>query len=157
MCILAQLMVCHSFSCTHPKDPKNVINLELNYCVATLAFGSRPRQGVARLRAKRKEAREWRQRHYKVASQKEGNPGAKTKALEGCGPRVSPGVITYSREFKEVWGSVRGWTLTLPRQLPLWERESRWTPKTSEANGRVKYQWIVALLIPLESSWNVDV
>jgi hypothetical protein len=27
--------------------------------------------------------------------------------LEGCGPRGSPGVITYSREFKEVQGSVR--------------------------------------------------
>jgi len=31
---------------------------------------------------------------------------------------------------------VREWTLTLPRQLPLWERESRWTPKTSESNYR---------------------
>jgi hypothetical protein len=31
-----------------------------------------------------------------------------------------------------VWECVRDWTLTLPRQLPLWEMESRWTPKTSE-------------------------
>jgi hypothetical protein len=31
---------------------------------------------------------------------------------------------------------MREWTLTLPRQLPLWERESRWTPKTSEINFR---------------------
>ncbi len=47
---------------------------------------------------KRKEARE----------SKEGSPGAKAKALEGCGPRGgSPGVITYSRESKEVRGSVR--------------------------------------------------
>jgi len=29
---------------------------------------------------------------------------------------------------------MREWTLTLPRQLPLWEMESRWTPKTSESN-----------------------
>jgi hypothetical protein len=36
--------------------------------VATLALGSQPRQGVARLQAKRKEARESRQRHGKVAS-----------------------------------------------------------------------------------------
>jgi hypothetical protein len=32
--------------------------------------------------------------------------------------------------------SVREWTLTLPRQLPLWEMESRWTPETSESNYR---------------------
>jgi hypothetical protein len=70
--------------------------------VATLALGLRPRQEVARLRAKRKEARESRQRHGKVASQKEGSSGAKAKALEG-----SPGVTTDSREFKEVRGSVR--------------------------------------------------
>jgi hypothetical protein len=77
--------------------------------VATLALGSRPKQGVARLRAKRKEARESRQRHSKVASQKERSPGAKAKAkaLERCEPRGSLGVITYSREFKEVRGSVR--------------------------------------------------
>jgi hypothetical protein len=63
--------------------------LELD--VATLALGSRPREGVAR----------------KPRSQKEGSPGARAKALEGCGPRGSPGIITYSRESKEVRGSVR--------------------------------------------------
>jgi hypothetical protein len=80
----------------------------VNNCVnvATLALGSRPRQGIARL-WEEKEARESRQRHGKVASQKEGSPGANAKALEGCRPRGSPGVITYSREFKEVQGSVR--------------------------------------------------
>jgi hypothetical protein len=66
--------------------------------VATLALGSRPRQGVARVRESRGK---------KPGSQKEGSPGAKAKALEGCGPRGSPGVITYSRESKEVRGSVR--------------------------------------------------
>jgi hypothetical protein len=66
--------------------------------VATLALGSRPRQGVARLRESRGK---------KPGSQKEGSPGAKAKALEGCGLRGSPGVITYSRESKEVRGSVR--------------------------------------------------
>jgi hypothetical protein len=30
-------------------------------------------------------------------------------------------------------------------------------PKLQSASWRVKYQWIVALLVPLESSWNVDV
>jgi hypothetical protein len=29
---------------------------------------------------------------------------------------------------------MKEWTLTLPRQLPLWEMESRWTPKTSESD-----------------------
>jgi len=28
-----------------------------------------------------------RQRGYKVAGQKEGSPGVKVKALQGCGPR----------------------------------------------------------------------
>jgi hypothetical protein len=76
----------------------------------------------------------------------------KVKGLQGCGPRRrKPGSqrkgiarvrakrklgshITYSWECKKVWGSVREWTLTLPRQLPLWEMESRWTPKTSESD-----------------------
>jgi len=31
---------------------------------------------------------------------------------------------------------MREWTLTLPRQLPLWEMDSRWTPKTSESDCR---------------------
>jgi hypothetical protein len=35
-----------------------------------------------------------------------------------------------------MWGSMREWTLTLPRQLPLWEVESRWTPETSESDCR---------------------
>jgi hypothetical protein len=91
--------------------------------VATLALGSRPRQGVTRLRESRGK---------KPGSQKEGSPRAKAKALEGCGPRGSPRVITYSRESEEVRGSVTEWAPTLPRQLPFWERESRWTSETSE-------------------------
>jgi len=43
---------------------------------------------------------------------------------------------TYSRECKKVWGSMREWTLTLPRQLPLWEMESRWTLEISKSNFR---------------------
>jgi len=31
---------------------------------------------------------------------------------------------------------MREWTLTLPRQLPLWEMESQWTPKNSESDCR---------------------
>jgi len=50
--------------------------------------------------------------------------------------RIPGSHITYSRECKKVWGSVRDWTITLPRQLPLWEMESRWTSETSESNYR---------------------
>jgi hypothetical protein len=32
--------------------------------------------------------------------------------------------------------NVREWTLTFPRELPLWELESRWTPKSSKSNYR---------------------
>jgi hypothetical protein len=46
-------------------------------------------------------------RAYKVVSQ-EGSPGMKE--------------------------SVREWTLTLPKELPLWELESRWTPNCSESD-----------------------
>jgi len=31
---------------------------------------------------------------------------------------------------------VREWTFALPRQLPLWKMESRWTSETSESNLR---------------------
>ncbi len=31
---------------------------------------------------------------------------------------------------------LREWTLTLPRQLPLWEMESQWTSKTSKSHFR---------------------
>jgi len=31
-----------------------------------------------------------------------------------------------------VWRNVREWTLTFPRQLSLWEMDSRWTPETLE-------------------------
>jgi hypothetical protein len=62
------------------------------FCVITLTLGSRPRQGLARLRAK----------------------------------KASPKV-------KE---SVREWTLTLPKELPPWELESRWTLECSESNYR---------------------
>jgi hypothetical protein len=33
-----------------------------------------------------------------------------------------------------VWESVREWTLTLPRELPLWELESWWTPEFSKSD-----------------------
>jgi hypothetical protein len=35
-----------------------------------------------------------------------------------------------------MWGSMKEWTFTLPRELPLWEMKSRWTLKTSENDFR---------------------
>jgi len=72
-------------------------------------------------------------------------PGTKDKGVvrlraerkpENQGKKKPGSHITYSRECKKVWGSVREWTLTLPRQLPLWEMESRSTPETSESDLR---------------------
>jgi len=80
--------------------------------VATLALGSRPRQGLARLWAKR-------------------------EAREPC--HMFPGVQE----------SVREWTLTLPRELPLWELESRWTPESleSDCKGQNLMDWKVPYII----------
>jgi len=66
--------------------------------------GCRPRErkpesqskGIARVRAKRKEAQESRQRHCKGASQEKGSPGVKAKALQGCGPKGSRGVTSHT-------------------------------------------------------------
>jgi nucleotidyltransferase/DNA polymerase involved in DNA repair len=58
-------------------------------CVATLALGSRPRQGVARLRAKRKEARESKGR--KPGSKGEGIGRVRAKRKPGS-HHILPGV-----------------------------------------------------------------
>jgi hypothetical protein len=72
--------------------------------VTTLALGSRPRQGLARMRAK--------------------------------------------REVREC-GRVRGWTLTLPSELPFWELESWWIPEFLEINykGQNPSPWGVLYII----------
>jgi hypothetical protein len=64
----------------------------------------------------------------------------KAKGLQGCEPRGSREVTSHTpgsvRKCEGVWGSVKEWTLTLPRQLPLWEMESQWTPETLESDCR---------------------
>jgi hypothetical protein len=78
----------------------------------------------------------------------------KAKGLQGYGPKgrkprsQNKGIvrvrakrkprshIIYSRQCEKVLESVREWTLTVPRQLSLWEMESRWTPKNSESDCR---------------------
>jgi len=55
------------------------------------------------------------------------------KSLQGCGPRGKPrSHIACSWNVK----NVREWMFRFPRQLPLWEMESWWTPKFSECDCR---------------------
>ncbi len=69
----------------------------------------------------------------KVAGQKEGSPGVKAKALQGCGPRRSPGVTSQTpRSVKKC----EGVNLHTPKATPTWEMKSRWTPETSESDCR---------------------
>jgi hypothetical protein len=84
--------------------------------VATLALGSQPKQRGCKV-VGQEEVRELRQEEARESKQEE-------EARESH--QKLPGVLE----------SVREWTLTLPRQLPFWEMESRWTPKTSESNCR---------------------
>jgi hypothetical protein len=61
--------------------------------------------------------------------------------------------------------SVKEWTFTLPRELPLWEFgvlvDSWWTPEglpnLQKAIAGVKIQWIEEFFISLENYWNVNV
>jgi hypothetical protein len=76
----------------HPK--RSYYNV-LSPFVVTLTLGSRPRQGLVRVQAKR-------------------------EAQESHLPGVQE--------------SVKEWTLTLPSQLPFWELESWWTPKSSKTD-----------------------
>jgi hypothetical protein len=69
-----------------------------------------------------------------------GSSKVKVKRSQGCEPKRSPGITSHTpgsvRKCEGIWGSMSEWTLTLPRQLPLWEMESQWTPKISKSNFR---------------------
>jgi hypothetical protein len=49
----------------------------------------------------------------------------------------------------KVQENVKEWTLTLPSELPLWELESQWTPKSSEGDfkGQNSLSWRVPYII----------
>jgi hypothetical protein len=143
-------------------------NVLLSSYVATLVLVSQPRQGVARkpgfkakalqgckprgrkpkskgkgiarLQAKRKEARERRQRHWKGAGQEEARESSHT-----------PGSL---RNCEGVWGSEH---LDSQGNSHFGKGSPGGLPKFQRASWSVKSQWIVALFIPLESSWNLDV
>jgi hypothetical protein len=57
----------------------------------------------------------------------------KARACEGAGQKWN-----WESHFMlpGVQESVREWTSTLPNELPLWELESQWTPKSSGGNFR---------------------
>jgi hypothetical protein len=98
----------------------------------------------------------------KVAGQEERSPGVKAKGLARVWPRKARELRQEEareshRILPGVLESVREWTLTFPRQLPLWEMDSRWTPKTSESDCKVKPQGLVTFFISLESSWSIDI
>ncbi len=57
----------------------------------------------------------------------------KAKGLQGCEPRGSPGVTS---ETPGSVGECEGVSLHTPKATPSWERESRWTPETSESDLR---------------------
>jgi hypothetical protein len=83
-----------------------------NNIVTTLILRTQPKQGFARVRAKREA---W-ESHLML-------PGVKK--------------------------SVREWTLTLPSELPLWELESLWIPKSLNNNykGQNPLDWGVFYII----------
>jgi hypothetical protein len=55
--------------------------------------------------------------------------------------------------FLGMWESVKEWTSTLQSELPLWELESRWTPKgfleslESDCRGQNPLEWKVSYII----------
>ncbi len=103
--------------------------------VATLTLGSQPKQ-----------------KGCKVASQEEGSPRIKTKALQGCGPKGSRGVTSHTpgsvRKCEGVWGSEHSHsqaTPTLGNGVPVDFRNFREQFEGSKLNGlwRSLYHWKV--------------
>jgi len=78
----------------------------------------------------------------------------KARAWKVAGQEGSPWLTSHiSRSAK----SVKGWTLTLPSELPFWELESQWTSESSKGDcrGQNPLDWRVIYII--ERYWNVDV
>jgi Na+-translocating ferredoxin:NAD+ oxidoreductase RnfG subunit len=101
--------------------------------VTTLALGSRPRQ-----------------RGCKVAGQEEGNSGVKARAIQGCGPRGSPGVTSHTlgsaksaRECEGVNTHTPKATPTLGEGIPMDFQNFIERFEGSKLNGlwRSLYQW----------------
>jgi hypothetical protein len=61
----------------------------------------------------------------------------------GSRPRRGFARLLAKRGSSRVKDSVKEWTLTLPKELPPWELESRWTPECSESDckGQNSMDW----------------
>jgi hypothetical protein len=119
-----------------------IIAMMANGGVATLALGSRPRL-----------------RGCKVASQEEGSPGVKAKALQELRQEEgSPGVTSHTpgsvRKCEGVWGSESSHSQG-NSHLGRWSPGG--LPKLHKAIAGYKTQWLVAFFISLESSWSLDI
>jgi hypothetical protein len=106
------------------------------------SFGLVTKARVARLQAKRKEVWERKQRHWKGVGQEEA--------------RESPHTPGSLRKCEGVWGSEHSHSHSQGNSH-FGRRSPSGLPKFQRTSWRVKSQWIVTLLVPLESSWNVNV
>jgi len=87
-----------------------------------------------------------------------GSLGIKAKRSQGCGLKKSPRVTSHTpgsvKKCEGVWGSE-------PSHSQGNSHFGRWSPdrppKLQRAISGVKTQWLVAFLISLERSWNIDV
>jgi len=99
------------------------VSMAHNYC-RNLSFGLATKaKGVVRLRAKRKEARESRQRHCKSAGQKEARELRQEEAWESH--HILPGVLENVREYEGVNPHTPRATLTLGDGVPVDSRNFR--------------------------------
>jgi hypothetical protein len=78
----------------------------------------------------------------------------KARAWKGAGWKCNSGV-TFT--LLRLWESVREWTHTLLSGFPLWELEFRCTFKFLKSNLKGQNSLYWKNIIPLESSWNLDV
>jgi hypothetical protein len=135
---------CFYFSSTYAWIPTNCCWRTPKSRCRNPSFGLATKvKGVARLRAKRKEARESRQRHCKSAGQEEAQELKREEARESH--HILPGVLESVREYEGV-------NPHTPKATPTWGMGSRWTLETSESNCRGQTQWLVTFFISLKSS-----
>jgi hypothetical protein len=71
----------------------------------------------------------------------------KVKVWEGAGQKGRPGVASHAPGSAK---ECEGMNPHIPKELPLWELESRWIPEFSKGDCRGKTQWIEESFISLE-------
>jgi len=114
--------------------------------VATLTLGLRPRlKGVARLQAKRKEARESRQRHCKSASQEEAQELRQKETRESH--HILSRLLESVRECEGVNTHTPKATPTLGDGVPVDFRNFRERLQGSNLNGLWRSLYIIGKLL----------